>query len=90
MKTNIVQKPEEVPTPECDKLVAVAGESQKLGEFLDWVLERYTLCDRDGESDFLYPAHININSLLADYFEIDMNKVDAERSALLEAIRESA
>ncbi len=34
-----------------------------------------------------YPITTNIEKLLAEYFEIDLNKVEKERRALLEALR---
>ena len=34
-----------IPTPEHDKLAKVKAASQKCGEFLEWLKERYTLAD---------------------------------------------
>ena len=83
--------------PECDKIVAVHDQSQKLGEFLDWLREQgWELCayqgveDEESEEtpDGWYPIHKPAEQLLAKFFGIDLNKVEAERRALLEAIRE--
>jgi hypothetical protein len=35
-----------------------------------------------------FPANENIEKLLAEFFEIDLNKVEEERRAILEALRE--
>jgi hypothetical protein len=93
--------------PECDKIVAVHGQSQKLGEFLDWlegkgihlgrwaptpaelVMNRMTgkrIPIHDEET--FVELFISREKLLAEFFGIDLNKVEAERQALLEAIRE--
>ena len=74
-------------TPECEKLVAVADESHRMGEFLDWLEQRYELCTRDGETDRLWPAFFSKEGLLAEYFKIDLHKVEKERRALLNHMR---
>lgn len=79
-------------TPECDKLLAVSADSQKIGAFLEWLEQEreLTICDLDyRREDRYYPAYIPINKLLAEYFKIDLNKVEQERSALLDGIRAS-
>ncbi len=79
-------------THECEKLHAVAEQSQKIGEFLDWLLNAkgYVLAkwdaSEDGESgdeDQLTVQYVTINSLLAEYFKIDLNKVELERRSLM-------
>ena len=78
---------EESKYPECDKIVAVHDQSQKLGEFLDWLREQgWELCEI--WDDGWYPIHKPAEQLLAEFFGIDLNKVEAERRALLEAIIE--
>lgn len=79
--------------PECEKLSAVSKKSQEIGEFLDWLQhERHlVLAEWDKEEDYkdnaLFPVHISIDVLLAEYFKIDLAKVEQERQALLEWIR---
>jgi hypothetical protein len=76
------------PCPECEKLNAVAEESNKIGEFLDWMqTEGLIIGSYDNDGNF-YPLYKPINNLLADYFDIDLNKVEQERRALLDWIRE--
>jgi len=109
--------------PECEKLSAVSGESNKIGAFLDWLNEQHIVladyqehcdhiesrcagerCDMDHEigswacgkdcEDYaptsgnqLFPIRKPIESLLANYFEIDLAKVEKERRQILEDIR---
>jgi hypothetical protein len=91
--------------PECEKLAKVHEESQKIGFFLEWLFyAKGVLCkwhdarkewvdekhdDYFWESQGYYPIRENIDQILADYFEIDMNKIDAERNALLNSIRDN-
>jgi len=76
--------------PECEKLKSISDDSQKIGRFLDWLSEqgmelaRYH--DTDG-NDRLHPVSRTNEKLLADYFEIDLQKVEKERSAILASIR---
>ena len=83
----------EVPTPECDKMVAIRDKSQIIGEFIDWLTSEkgYTIAELDQEAEEgyqnYYPVSYSMEKLLAEFFEIDLNKVEAERRAILEAIR---
>jgi hypothetical protein len=73
--------------PESTKALQVQDVSQKIGEFLEWLPSvGVHLCIRDG-SDQFYPQHRSIQSLLALYFEIDLDKVDREKRALLDWLR---
>lgn len=76
-------------TPECEKLVAVADESHKLGEFLDYLEQErgLTLARWSRPDDQLVPDYTPKEELLAAYFKIDLNKVEKERRALLAHVR---
>jgi len=103
-------------TPECDKMLAVKDDSQKIGEFLDWLQEKgYRICvwqegitdatriasafaiasgkadphpDIDGEPERGFvPINPDIEKLLAEYFNIDLGKVEQEKRAILENLR---
>ena len=94
-------------TPECDKLKAVSGSSQDIGEFLDWLTgeKGLTVCNEhehdewcEGEDEIIMcgtqskeytPAMLNIEKLLAEYFEIDLNKVEKERRAILAELQKA-
>jgi len=71
-------------TPELEKMRGVREESQKIGRFLDWLRgEGLEVCKVGGE-----PFYLSIEQLLAKYFEIDLEKVEEERRALLDHLRE--
>jgi hypothetical protein len=77
--------------PECDKMIAVSKESQAIGNFLEWLGEQGILLAEYGTEryhrDQLMPKHISIEKLLAEYFEIDLDKVETERRAMLDDFR---
>lgn len=100
----------ELVTPELDKLKKVQETSQRIGEFLDWLLseKHYVIAEwnhgDEDESDWiktpreadadeqLQPVTLGsyglIESLLADYYNIDLNKVENEKQAILTDFRE--
>ena len=47
--------------------------------------DRVSGCDLPTEA--LSPVHFTTEKLLAEYFEIDLNKVEAERRAILESLQ---
>ena len=73
--------------PECEKLKSVAGGSQKLGEFLDWLrnVKGWELCtQQEHESEIrLCPVHYNPETLLAEYLDVDLDEVEKERQAMI-------
>jgi hypothetical protein len=92
-----------IDTPECDRLLAVREKSQVIGEFLDWLREKGWViatghahddtCYIDGkrfcgavEGD-LVRVLFNTEKLLAEFFGIDLEKVERERRALLQGCR---
>lgn len=78
------------PTPEHDKLKKVSGESQAIGEFVDWLRQErgIVFCDEDKVDDVYVPVvPFSIERVLADYFGIDLNKIEQEKVALLDHIR---
>ena len=84
--------------PEHMKMKAVKSESQAIGAFLDWLSEEEHP-DREGTKYSLrlayYPWASNemcswderIEKILARYFDIDLETIEAEKQAMLEAIR---
>lgn len=74
--------------PEHDKLDAVKDASQAIGEFIDYgaAEQGLTLCEthRNGR---LYPTSRSIPAILARYFAIDQDKLEAEKQAMLDALR---
>lgn len=74
--------------PECEKLAEVSKDSQIIGQFLDEM--KYAgkeLCTFDDSEEQWMPVRGTIESILAEYFGIDMNKVEEERRAILDDIR---
>lgn len=83
-----------IPTPELDKLTAIKDQSQTIGAFLDWYRSEEGgghLCvlveDEDRETADFFHDHRSIEGLLAKYFEIDLAKIEAEKLAILEELR---
>lgn len=80
--------------PECDKLLAVKDKSQPIGEFLDWLRNEKGIefCRwmeaEDIEPEGYYPDYTRTEELLAEYFEVDLKKVEEERRAMLDDLRE--
>lgn len=85
--------------PEHEKLATIGDKSQACGEFMEWLQQRYTIAEYHvhhptgcyvgvtrtcGTSDqVLYTASINLRELLAEFFEIDKAKLEAEKRAML-------
>ena len=74
--------------PETDKLVAIAKDSQKIGSFLEWLQENDFVIAYYGRNDILYQHRQTTNDLLAEYFKIDLDKVETERRAILNHLQE--
>lgn len=78
----------EVATPELDKLMALNGENEVISSFLEWLYaeQEWEICY--AESDYEYaPISFGIEGILNLYFDIDPKKIDAEKQAILDAIR---
>lgn len=91
--------------PECNKLRIIAPRSQAIGEFLDWLQDRgVVLAKYHNHSASCYDEGVcicglrkgnlerhryNIQDLLAEFFSIDLAKVEAEKQAILDEVRRS-
>lgn len=78
--------------PELERMNAISKESQTCGEFLVWLREekKFTLCQTVTSSNWAYhPVHVDMTKLLAEFFRIDLNKVEEERRVILDSIRQS-
>lgn len=71
-------------TPELDRLAAIAEDSHKIGEFLDWLEGRRLMIAEWDDTDHPVPAQTPKEHLLAEYFKIDLSKVEQEKRAFLE------
>lgn len=71
--------------PESAKLLAVSKESQTCGELLEWLTSKgFHLCEVGEESNRFYPVSKSITTILAEFFEIDLEKRELEVRAMLE------
>jgi len=78
--------------PELDKIKKVSEKSQAIGNFLDWLesidypIAEYKKFD-EFEEEQLVTIYLPREQILARYFEIDLDKAEKERVALLEDYR---
>lgn len=79
----------EVPTPEHDKRRLILDQSQTIGQFIeDMQGKDMWFCEsRDSEVWPYMPTTKTIEQILADYFDIDLVKIEEERRAILAAIQ---
>lgn len=90
-------KPE---TPELDKQSQIidSGDTAVVQDFLDWLTSRGYVIAEWAEThqtltepvETLQPLYSGPEQLMADYFEIDLDKIDAERRSLLDYLRSIA
>lgn len=66
--------------PEHAKMAAVQDQSQAIGEFLE--NSKYGLVDDDDN-----PVHESIIVILAEYFDIDLDKIESEKRTMLARTR---
>jgi hypothetical protein len=78
--------------PEHDKLSAVKDKSQTIGEFLEWLdyEKNYSVCSltegRNGGGEYS-PIFTSTEKLLAEFFNIDLNKLEKEKRKMLDELR---
>jgi hypothetical protein len=73
--------------PEHEKLHAVRKRSQAIGEFLAEGDHGYQLCEFSEELGEFLPVTRSTEQILADYFGIDLGRLEAEKRAMLDAQR---
>src|SRR5579885_1906363 len=88
--------PEDDFYPEHAKLKAAKDDLEKIGGFLEWLTgeREIVLCTRrpDQEIDNIWMpigGERSVEKLLAEYFEIDEAKLEAEKRSILEAQRKA-
>lgn len=76
--------------PEHERMSAIVEKSQCIGEFLEWLndVKRYRICERTGGFVSFYPINKSVENLLAEFFGIDLNKIEQEKREMLEEIRD--
>lgn len=75
--------------PECEKAALIRDKSQVCGEFLEWLQgEGFVIAKwQRGQQDTLRAASLNMEKTLADFFGIDLDKIETEKRAMLEDMR---
>ena len=79
--------------PECEKMVAVKDKSQAIGEFLDWLKEekKFAISAFHDGGDYSFgewrPIRTSTEQLLAEFFNIDLDKVEEEKRQMLKELR---
>jgi hypothetical protein len=70
--------------PEHERMAKIVDASQQIGEFIEnggYVLAHYN------DSGRLVPDQRTTFEILADFFDIDLDKIESEKRAMLDAIR---
>lgn len=76
--------------PEHEKQRKILEQSQVIGEFLDscgYQLGVWRSGRKRSMDDEFYPAHLPISTILAEYFGIDLDKIEAEKREMLAETR---
>jgi len=77
--------------PELDKQSEIihSGKAQLIQDFIDWIDEKGMVLARAMPNDEGYHEAVLIapEKLMADFFGIDLDKIESERRWLLELIR---
>lgn len=81
--------------PEHERIHAVKEKSQAIGEFIDWLREKgVTLCTfRQHEywplDNIQGKRARTIEEILSIYFDIDQDKIEKEKRAMLDELRQA-
>lgn len=82
---------EEIKTPNLDKIKSLQDQTQLCGEFLEWLQNKYAMFERNiTREDPFYVGtgdYINVEKVLAEFFEINLAEAEKEKEFLLEMIR---
>lgn len=77
---------------ELERIELVKEESQQIERFLGWLISKYSLFRKDATRESLFQDisngdYIVIEKLLAEYFDIDLKKVEKEKQDILNSIQ---
>lgn len=77
--------------PEHEKLKQIQRESQTIGEFIEWLESNgMVVCEwTDGNCDNWMRTTLSTNRLLAKFFDIDLDKLEAEKRQMLDEMRKA-
>ena len=77
--------------PEHEKLKALGGANNTVGNFLSWLSdEGYTICRFDEKRGEYFPTFTPIQEWIAQFFEIDPVALENEKVAMLDMLRAAA
>lgn len=71
--------------PEHEKLEKVSDQSQAIGDFVEWLQSKYSICKYD-EKRFggtWWPVTLDLQRTLAEYFGIDLQQLEFEKRLML-------
>lgn len=76
------------------KMYEVKEESELCGNFLEWLRSKYDMIDKSEpqEKSFIpigYSSYIDIEKLLAEYFDIDLDEVEREKEELINELKKN-
>lgn len=77
--------------PENARLGEVSSFSQEIGQFLDWLEyeKEITFVVVDDRGRYI-PKSLDRTKILAEFYEIDLEKIESEKRAMLDSMREQA
>ena len=70
--------------PELDKLAALNSDISQVRSFLEDMSEKGFEFGR-WDGDQFYPANLQLENVIHEYFDIDLDKVEKERRQVLDA-----
>jgi hypothetical protein len=76
--------------PEHEKLKALNGANQIVGDFIGWLSAQGIVLASYGKGSYddeLFPTHKSRDDLLAEHFGIDRNVLEQEKRAMLGEMR---
>jgi hypothetical protein len=78
---------DEIIYPEHEKLMLIKNESQIIGEFLEWLrgTNLFIGYADEGGLDMYYASN---EEILAEYFKIDLYKLEQEKNQMLKQLKE--
>lgn len=78
--------------PEHERLKKVQDKSQAIGEFLEWAHDEkeYVLCWKSYMTQSRFePIQVSKELLLAEFYAIDLQKIEQEKRLMLEEMRQA-
>lgn len=90
MSTSNTDTPAKSNTPTLEHMLKIQEQSQICGEFLEWLQTKYAMFRlKEPRDEPFYRGsgdYINIESVLAEFFEINLEQAEQEKQTLIETI----